>query len=172
MQPNNIKAIIEMKFNLLLNLARCHRKLEVSSRTPDLAQNKFQRIYRGLDFSFKGLSSLDRLVLQGYRYQAGLLRSVLFESSRQKGRQTAGLGAGRSTGGLAALPHKWRHQEAHLENQRRKVRCCRLHLFDVKWDDEERETAAGGAFAILKIDLCLLGKLVLFSTFSSYTLFS
>ena len=27
--PDNIKAVIEMKFNLLLNLARCHRKLEV-----------------------------------------------------------------------------------------------------------------------------------------------
>ena len=27
--PDNVKAIIEMKFNLLLNLARCHRKLEV-----------------------------------------------------------------------------------------------------------------------------------------------
>ena len=29
--PDNVKAIIEMKFNLLLNLARCHRKLEVIS---------------------------------------------------------------------------------------------------------------------------------------------
>jgi ankyrin repeat protein len=27
--PDNVKAIIEMKFNLLLNLARCHRKLQV-----------------------------------------------------------------------------------------------------------------------------------------------
>ena len=28
--PDNVKAIIEMKFNLLLNLARCHRKLQVT----------------------------------------------------------------------------------------------------------------------------------------------
>ncbi len=27
--PENVKAIVEMKFNLLLNLARCHRKLQV-----------------------------------------------------------------------------------------------------------------------------------------------
>jgi len=29
--PENVKAIVEMKFNLMLNLARCHRKLQVCS---------------------------------------------------------------------------------------------------------------------------------------------
>jgi hypothetical protein len=34
--PDNVKAVIEMKFNLLLNLARCHRKLEDNESSIDL----------------------------------------------------------------------------------------------------------------------------------------
>ena len=88
---------------------------------------------------------------KSHRDQAGLVRSLLFESSRQKRRQTARLGLGRFAGGAAALSDQWRHQEAHLESERRKER-HRLLIFDVKRDDEEGETACRGAFFVLKID--------------------
>jgi tetratricopeptide (TPR) repeat protein len=50
--PENVGAIVEMKFNLLLNLARCHRKLaeyqasvELCSRAIEIRQDSYEAFY-------------------------------------------------------------------------------------------------------------------------------
>lgn len=50
--PENVKAIVEMKFNLLLNLARCHRKLneyqasiELCSKAIEIRQDSYEAFY-------------------------------------------------------------------------------------------------------------------------------
>lgn len=50
--PENVKAIVEMKFNLLLNLARCHRKLqdfessvELCSKAIELKSDSYEAFY-------------------------------------------------------------------------------------------------------------------------------
>ena len=52
MLPENVMAIIEMKFNLLLNLARCHRKLqdfessiELCTKAIDLKSDSYEAYY-------------------------------------------------------------------------------------------------------------------------------